>query len=421
VAKYAGIGDGTIKVLTDTPFTSPSFSVVELPEELQDKSISQLLDTTRIKDGSVVSKGKGGKLAVVSNHSMRCGISTYNENLCQTLLPKLDDYKLFIERNLNPTHSLNEFGSLVVPSDKIVECWERNKPLDELVAAIKDYDPDTVLIEHEWGLFPVARYWLSLMTQLSDYRVIVILHSIFPHHPDKTIVEASIPECVVHLDGAKTALENKGFASRITVIPHGCYTAEQSRLWNIYRSNHTFVQCGFALTYKNFQAAITATSILKQKYDDVFFTALLSETDFNKIEHHTYYKELLALVSNLNLENNVALIRGFKSDSVINCFMRTNQAALFPYSSQPNHEVFGASGSARLAMASGIPVITSSIHHFEDLPTIKADTPETIADALDNLFSNKETWKKQVEDQNLFIALNSWEETAKRYLALIND
>ena len=112
----------------------------------------------------------------------------------------------------------------LIPNSKIIECWKRGEDLQELVNEIKIYDPDIILLGHEFGLFSNCRFWLSFLTQLSDYRLIITMHSIFPNHQDKTIFEAAMSEIVVHLDGAKKALEdNKKIKAKITVIPHGCY------------------------------------------------------------------------------------------------------------------------------------------------------------------------------------------------------
>src|SRR5208337_4525456 len=119
---------------------------------------------------------------------------------------------------------------------------------------------------------------------------------------------------------------------------------------------------------------------------DVFFTGLFSESPYAQVEHQMYYNELMLLIEKLGIQENVSIIRGYQSDATIDSFLRTNQVAIFPYVSHPAHEVFGASGAARTAMSKGLPVITSSVNHFIDLPTIKADTPEEIAKALEKLF-----------------------------------
>ena len=158
---------------------------------------------------------------------------------------------------------------------------------------------------------------------------------------------------------------------------------------------------------------------MKDAYPKLFFTGIFSETDFNIIEHNTYYNELMMLIDELRVRDNVALIRGFQSEKVIGTFMRTNAVCLLPYESDPKNEVWGASGAARLAMAHGIPVITSTFHHFEDLPTIKADGAEACAAELDKLFKSKALCDEQVKKQNAHVMMNGWKQTAIRYHDLL--
>src|SRR5579885_1793730 len=98
--------------------------------------------------------------------------------------------------------------------------------------------------------------------------------------------------------------------------------------------------------------------------------------------------------------------------------MRTNQVIVFPYVSHPAHEVFGVSGAARLAMSKVAPVITTSVNHFSDLPTVKADTPEEIAESLEQLFSNPIARKVQIERQLTYLNDNTWARVALRYVRL---
>ena len=110
------------------------------------------------------------------------------------------------------------------------------------------------------------------------------------------------------------------------------------------------------------------------------------------------------------------MLSGYQSDAVLDSFLRTNQATIFPYISHPDHEVFGASGAARMAMAKGLPVITSSVNHFSDLPSIKADSPEDLAMALDGLFSFSEARELQLQKQLNYLSENTWEKIGLRYI-----
>jgi glycosyltransferase involved in cell wall biosynthesis len=127
------------------------------------------------------------------------------------------------------------------------------------------------------------------------------------------------------------------------------------------------------------------------------------------------------LIKELGVQENVALLKGYQSDETIDSFMRTNQATVFPYVSHPEHEVFGASGAARMAMSKALPVITSSVNHFSDLPTIKADSPEEIASALEQLFLHPDLKQDQINKQLAYVADNTWENIALRYINLFES
>lgn len=425
--RFAGIKNNKIVVISNDLFASDDLFVVEVPDELSHIPSIDLITHCKFKNGKIVSKlakkcAKKMKIALVGNWKMKCGIATYAENLWSQVIKHVGDYKLFIENNDSTTGELTEIGDMTMSSDKIIACWKRGHSLQELIKELKAYDPDVIWIQHEFGLWPNAMYWLSLMNQLSDYRVIVTMHSVF-HHRDKTIVEAAIPEIVVHLEGAKDVLKNqKHIPGKVYVIPHGCFPCtNRERLWNFYKSEKTFLQFGFGFRYKGWENSIKAVSILKQRHSDVFFTGLFSESPHNKSEHQIYYDELMELVEKLGLEENVAIIRGYQSEESIDSYMRTNQATLFPYISHPAHEVFGASGAARIAMSKGLPVVTSSVNHFSDLPTIKADSPEEIANALEALFLNHKHRENQINVQIDYLNENTWENVAKRYISLFEN
>jgi O-antigen biosynthesis alpha-1,2-mannosyltransferase len=426
MARYVGIKHNRICVVSDNPFNNDGLEIIEIPSELSHVSASDLITNCKVTGNSIkcknIHKPVGQiKVALVGNWKMRCGIATYSEHLWPEVVKHVGDFKLFIEKNELWTGDIHQMGNQIIPDDKVVVCWKRGESLQQLVKELKAYDPDIIWIQHEFGLWPNASYWLAMMNQLSDYRVIVTMHSVF-HHRDKTIVEAAMPEIVTHLEGGQKVLkEEKGISAKVHVIPHGCYPYNNERLWNFYKSEKTFIQFGFLFRYKGWQHALEAVGLLKDKYPDIFFTGLCSESPYAKLEHQIYYNELMNLIEKLEITENVSLIRGYQSDQVLESFLRTNKVALFPYVSSPEHEVFGASGAARFAMATGMPVITSSVNHFSDLNTIKADTPEQIANELDKLFSDPMQIKQQVELQREYIEEYSWANVALQYIKLFME
>lgn len=425
--RFIGIKNNRISMVSDKIFSCENIKVIELPENLSNISNSELISNFKFRDQKIISKStyrpiKDLKIALVGNWKMKCGISTYSENLWGALSKYLVNFKLFIEKNDNKTGPINEIGGRSIKDENVIECWKRGEFLGELIAELKAYDPDIIWIQHEFGLWPNACYWLSLMSQLSDYRIIVTMHSVF-HHKDKTICEAAMPEIITHLQGGHDVLKyEKQVPGKVYVVPHGCYPCvSKDKLWNYYKSDKTFLQFGFGFRYKGWENSIKATAILAKKYPDVFFTGLFSESEFNKIDHQIYYDELMSLVNSLGIQKNVAIIRGYQSDITLDSYMRTNQVTIFPYISERDHEVFGASGAARMAMSKGLPVITSSVNHFSDLNTIKADSPEELATALEKCFIDKSFKENQIEKQIHFINENTWENIALRHISIFEN
>lgn len=419
MSRYIGSKNSNIHIVSNSKFSNFDLDIIEVPKELKNISAHDLILNYKVKNNILVDRNfiklaKDLKVAFVSNYGTKCGIGTYSKFLYKELINLIGDYRIFSEKQ---NECDMEFIENNIPNEKIIPCWKRGESLTELIKEIKLYDPDIILLQHEWGLFPNARYMMAMMTQLSSYRIITTMHSIF-HHKDKTIVEAALPEIIVHLSGAADVLKNeKKISSKIYIIPHGCFPCEdKTKLWNFYKSNNTFFQFGFMFRYKGFENSIKAAHILKQKYDDIFFTALLSESPFGKLDHKIYYNELMELIDRLDLQENIGLIRGYQSEEVLNSFMRTNTAAVFPYTVDKEHACYGSSGAAPTVMAANIPVITSYAHHFQDLPSIKASSPKEIAEELDKLFSNEILIKEQVEKQNLYLEQNSWKKMAEKYI-----
>lgn len=423
-SRYIVAKNGRIRAVSTTKITSKD-EVIKVPSELDHVSSATLMSGFLVNDG-VIKRGhvlkpvSQLKIAVISNWKMRCGISTYIEKLWPHIADKVADWKIFAERNVEKTGLLNQIGDTTVNEDHIEECWSRGESTSELIAKIHEFKPDVVWIQHEYGLWPNARQWLALMSQLAGIRVIVTLHSVYKHM-DKLVNEAAIPEIIVHLEGAKHVLEHtKHVPGTVHLMPHGCdQTGDLKRLWNIYRSEHTFMQFGFGFRYKGWENSIRAVAELKKKYSDVFFTGLFSESTFNMTEHDAYHSDLVQLIKELGLQDNVAIIRGFQSDESLDSYLRTNRAVVFPYISSVEHEVYGVSGAARYAMSKPIPVVTTSVNHFSDIPSIKANDPELIAAVLDQLFSDKKIWLQQVNKQIEYATQNSWSNVAKRFLEIL--
>lgn len=403
MGRVAGHRDGSLVLVGSEPPRESDLEFIDVPQALQQKSDGEILAHYRVLDRRLCLKAGLDRVALVSPFHVPCGISTYAEKLWAHLLPKLKEGHVFAERENVPE----------VPG--VTRCWSKGQPLTELVNALTEYQPTTILIQHEYGYFPNARHWLSFLGALSDFRVITVLHSVYPAHQDKTIVEAACPEIIVHTKGARDTLLNvKNVTGRVSVIPHGCTPyVNRAPLWNFYNSNHTILQFGFGFPYKGWEQALQVVAALKEKFPDVFYTGLMSERWPGTAV--SYVNELNRLAAKLGVTENVGLVRGFQSDACLDSYLRTNKVALFPYKDNGEHAVMGCSGAARVAMSSGIPVVAAGVPLFEDLEGV-VSRPMTVDGWVEAISALFEDSAAQVERQNRFLEANSWDVTAQRYL-----
>lgn len=367
-----------------------------------------------VRNGQLVPKRKsisGDKLriAMVGVWDIPCGIATYTSFLVEELRKTNNEVRVFAEHNGSDKEDPN-----------VVCCWKRGESLKELAAQLKEYDPDVIYIQHEYGIFPDAREWTKFISSIQDFNYHVVLHSVY-YHKDKTVCEAICKSVIVHTDIAKKVLQEKGVAANIHVVPHGCFELkETSRLWNIYRSNQTILQFGFGFEYKGWDVALEAVRLLKEKYPKIFYLILFSESSFSQEYHESQFEKLQALVKSKGLEENVAIIRGFQTDESLGSFMRTARVAIFPYTAHPEHVVYGSSGAVRIAMANGTPAVVSKVPLFYDLEGVlpRAADAEELAAELAKLFSDGEYYNQIVQNEITFTHDNSWKATAARYLKI---
>jgi len=391
-------------------------TTLSLPKELQNIDTKKLMLDYEVRDGVVVHKKSpkpvpSVKVAFVGVYKVQCGISTYSEFLWQQQMGMVSDYRIFAEE-----------AEDAQPEEKVVRCWKRGHPLSRLFDEIEKFKPDVVFVQHEYGIFPNARVWLSFMSQMQKYRTLVTLHSVYRHR-DKTICEAVIPEIIVHTEIARKILvEEKKVPGRVYVIPHGSFPNRNAKkLWNLYSSPYTLLQFGFGFEYKGWERALEVVAELKKEYPKVFWTGLFSMSAQSKSFHERYFEKLMGVVKELGIQDNVGLIKGYQSEEILESFFLTNQVALFPYASQEEHTVFGCSGAARIVMSYGVPTVVSNVPLFDDLEGVcprPGSVAETVA-AVKRLFDPKQA-AEQVTRQNQFLQNTSWANVAAQYLEILN-
>lgn len=355
------------------------------------------------------------RIAIVSVFDTACGIATYNTALNKEL-SKLAKVKIFAEFNGKSN------------TENIEYCWSRDKwPSFALIDAVDEFKPDIVLFSHEYGLFPKAYQFTSLVSYFKwrKYKVFCIFHSIYDHL-DKTVQEACVPNILVHTEEGKECLINKGIKeSSITVISHGSdfLTDDQTLLpplWNTWSSNHTIFQPGFLFDYKGHSQMLDVIAKLKVKYSDVHYIVQASENPKCMNEHNQIYEKLMNKVKLLDLIPNVTFNRGFASMEVLLSFIRTVKCVVLPYFKNPIHEVRGCSGAARIILATETPLVTTNVHLFDDIKNVSlySNSLEELEQNIEKVFSQKIDLNEMKAKRLEFLKKTHWSVIASQLFEL---
>ena len=261
--------DNLIKVISSTPF----ISLTKENKDITMTSFEHLKLYNKIKEINMEEL----RLGFVCNWDQQCGISTYSTFLVNSLKDKVSDYKIFSEYSETEKED----------SDNITYCWKRNEPLNNLINELKGWKPDFLIIQHEWGVFPNASYFMKFIIDIEKLNIpyLITTHSIY-YHLDKTIPLSVVKNIVVHSDDAKQVLLDTNFQGKINVIPHGCLGVNnKGELWNIFKNPYTVFGYGFGFKYKGVDMAIDSIHYLKNnvdKFKDILYIYICSESENNK-------------------------------------------------------------------------------------------------------------------------------------------
>lgn len=355
------------------------------------------------------------RIAFICNWNDSCGISTYSKFLVDALLPKVNALHVFSEKH---EHEIKE--------PHVSYCWERGKSMKDAMDTILAWKPDYIVIQHEFGLFPKATYFLQMLQAIEHIPYAVTMHSVY-EHLDKTVCSSAIKHIIVHSQEAKNLLVKMGHNSQISVIPHGCIPIQEGQeLWNIFQTPYSIVQFGFGFFYKGVDKVLDAIHYLKEtdkKFQDIFYCYLCSNNPHTNVVHSQYYDFLMNKINDLKLHDNAVIVRKYQTEQTINNYLRTAKLALFPYVGDPKNIVYGASGAIRVAMANEIPVIASDCHQFDDLQGVvpRPSNYIELAKEIDEVFSNTSYKNKLLNQSKEYIQENSWDIIADKYLSTLQS
>lgn len=352
------------------------------------------------------------RVAMIASYGINCGLATYTKYLCDELKQLVSEIRIFTETGSD--------------SNDAIQCWDRSgKDYDLLLEGVRDFDPDVIYIQHEYGSFSNGGQWNALVGHLSaQYRTIVVLHSVYDHF-DKLIFEAPCKEIIVHSQSGKALLINRGVDHcRIYHIPHGCmdsFEVDRELKFSIMKNKYVLFQYGFGFEYKGWDNAINVVNELRKVFPEILYIGVFNISEFSKDFSRAYFLRLMKKVRELGLEKHFVIIEGFRSEEILLSYMKQASVNVFPYWNHHEWLVHGASGAVRLALASGTPTVVGDVPFFSEF---KGHIPvcDTMADyvsEISKLLTDRDYRESITTSTNKFIDDRTWYKTALRYLEIL--
>lgn len=402
---------------SDTIVEAPGLQSIGAPEGFDSGNMHDY----RLKAGRLVLRSEipihEMVVAMVCNWDQNCGISTYSRMMVDAIIPRVQSVHIVSEKKL-PQDSPSHDGP-------VSYCWRREGDYSPIVSEIEKIDPDLIIIQHEYGIFHHVDKFCALMSQLSRWRTVTILHTVLEHRVDhadasldyeaRFIAESACPEVMVHQRRAAEALKARGYSGRTHVIPHGCPSVSEERRLPITKygmfTAETIFQYGFGGTHKGWEFSIDTVEILIRQFPNVFYFGVMNQPRGGEAAVKMYHDRLCQMIKDRGLDKNISLICGFQSEQAIRNYMRSFRVVMYPYRVPNKHWAsWGASGAVQLALTYGRPIILTSFPAFMEFEghVEFTNTPEEAAAKIAKIFTDAKYEEEQQERSKLLAHERAW-------------
>lgn len=317
----------------------------------------------------------------------RCGIATYTTNLCSALRSASIDADI-----IRVADSALDDGS---DNPLVIANWYRNHPAGAFAAAATGNDYDSVLLQHEFGIYP-GQDGSEVLTFLRglDRPVVSVLHTVLdaPTRRQRTILEELVDgsSAVVvhgHVARARLLATHETDPDKVHVIPHGA-TARHPE------SDDGPMLPPFLLTWgllgpgKGIEHAIEALAILRSNGVDVHYViAGSTHPSVMAAGGERYRNGLARLADQRGVGDLVHFDDRYRTAAAQRDLVALASAVVLPYDSREQV----TSGVLVEAIAAGRPVIATAFPHAVELASTGAvtvvahESPAQLASAIARL------------------------------------
>ncbi|MFP3945714.1 MAG: glycosyltransferase [Halobacteriota archaeon] len=358
------------------------------------------------------------RIALVTPYGVKCGISTYSEHLAREL-SKEHEVVIFAEDYIG--NSQDEFKTDL----KVVRCFNRNYPDQRLLEALRFFNPHTIHIQHEYGIFKGLTE--SLMEVASQFvgRTVITLHTV--KTGDKFDLQDCAQYSIVHKISGKEHLVEKEEMNpdRIVVIPHGTLVLPQipSKVAKLKLGlpldRKIILSHAFLGRRKNIDKIIRAVADLKNELPIYYVHVGEVHPHSSQKEGKAYLRECLNLIEELDVGSDVKIIPKFVPDKELAYYLNASDVIVtLENSILPN---IAASGIMHTIVPNK-PVIASNVDNFDEFPrdAFYRLNPEgdLLHLALRDVLTNPELSNRLNESLLQYAEGTSWDRIAEEHVKL---
>jgi glycosyltransferase involved in cell wall biosynthesis len=317
-----------------------------------------------------------------------------------------------------------------VSSSGVVYEWVRGSRRSLLRAARALDSFDTVIVQHEFGLFagPDGQDILDLVSEVTARTLIVVLHTVLesPSENQRRVVEelaATADRVVVQSEVARRRLlaAHTLEAARVAVIQHGAPDNLAAPRPSEPSRRPVVLTWGLLGPGKGIEHAIEALASLRD-LDPLPRYVVLGQTHPNIVRRsgEAYRASLQALAAERGVEDMIQFDDAYRSTSEVLAEIREADVVLLPYLSRDQV----VSGVLVEAIASGKPVVSTAFPHAVELLSagsgivVPHEDPAAIAGALRALLTDRATASIAAAVARTQAASLTWETVAAQYREL---
>lgn len=380
-----------------------------------------------LQQAPVLAERRG--LALISPWQTRCGIAEYSRNLLSAFTGS-DSWQVEVYCDARTAEETEQ-----IPGVRRVRSWSLGDEhsvcttLDQIAGNM----PDTLLVQHQPSLFPLADSICSRLATLAGQGCIVILelHSTQPLLAEHRLSARSLAalrqldRIIVHKVEDLNYLLALGLCNNVMLLSHGVLQplsdakrTHQRADFDIPADALVIASFGFALPHKGGEALVAALKPLAEATGrKVHYLGLHSILDARSEQTLGSWQKA---ARKQGVANTVTWVSDFRPIEECVDILGLADYIVYPY--QETRE--SASGAVTIGLAAMRPVLVSPLDIFNDVANcthaMAGWTGEDIVAAIRQLETDPERVQGLLEQQAHWLAQRDWQQISERLSGMLD-